>query len=46
LDDTQGRIPPALAEKLYELLRTPYRRTAEDANPAKFAESPYSDVGE
>jgi hypothetical protein len=30
-DDTQGNIPSALAEKPYELLRTPYRRSSQNA---------------
>ena len=38
MDDTQGSIPLALAEKLYELRRSSSRRTSENAVNAKFAE--------
>ena len=45
MDDTQGSNPPALAETHYELLRTPYWRSSQNAQKAKFAEFIFYDVG-
>jgi hypothetical protein len=38
LDDTQGSIPPELAEKPYEFLRTPYRGSSEDLSSKHLGE--------
>ena len=44
MDDTQGNIPSALAEKPDELLRIPFRRASENSVNAKFAQSIFYSV--
>jgi hypothetical protein len=39
------RIPIGVGQGLLELLRTPLRRSSENAQKAKFAEIPFYEVG-